>query len=182
MPSGIHCVQLRIKHLSGNALLESLSAAKSLCQASNCLLVINDHWQAAIETGCQYVHLGQEDLDTADISAIKAAGVQVGISTHDDAELSRALSLQPDYVALGPIYPTQSKSLHWSARGLAKVTEWKARIGECPLVAIGGITLERAPSVLAAGADSIAVIGAVVNAADPLLASQEWLAVCADTA
>jgi len=173
-------VQLRIKDLSGQALLDTLSAAKTLCDERNCLLIVNDHWQAAIETGCQYVHLGQEDLDTADLRAIKVAGVQIGISTHDDVELARALALQPDYIALGPIYPTQSKSLHWSAQGLAKVTEWKARIGERPLVAIGGITLERAPSVLAAGADSIAVIGAVVNAADPLAASREWLTVCAD--
>jgi len=178
LPSGVRCVQLRVKELAGQELLDTLKSARQLCEENACLLIVNDHWQAAIETNCHYVHLGQEDLDTADIAALKAANIQIGISTHDDSELQRALSLEPDYVALGPIYPTQSKSLHWAAQGLAKVTEWKTRIGPIPLVAIGGISLDRASAVLAAGADSVAVIGAIVNAPDPLLACREWLAVC----
>ncbi|MFK7963948.1 MAG: thiamine phosphate synthase [Burkholderiaceae bacterium] len=178
LPTGIKCVQLRIKNLHGDALLAAVTSAKSLCDSAGCLLVINDHWQAAIEAGCTYVHLGQEDLDTADIAAIRSAGICIGVSTHDDAELNRALSLQADYIALGPVFPTQSKSLHWSAQGLAKVTEWKSRIGSRPLVAIGGITLAHAPDVLAAGADSLAVIGAVTQAPDPAQACRDWLTSC----
>lgn len=177
LPAGVQFVQLRIKGLIDQALLDAVATAHQLCTQANCVLVINDFWREAIETGCQFVHLGQEDLDTADLPALRAAGVQVGISTHDQAELDRALAAQANYIALGPIYPTASKSLSWAAQGLEKIASWKRQIGNRPLVAIGGLTLERATAVLAAGADSLAVIGDVSNHEQPDERCRQWLSV-----
>ena len=107
--------------------------------------------------------------------------MRIGISTHDHAELERALALQPDYVALGPIYPTLLKQMPWAPQGLARITEWKRRIGNLPLVAIGGLTVERVPGVFAAGADSAAVVTDIVRNADPDLRTREWIEIVART-
>jgi thiamine-phosphate pyrophosphorylase len=138
-------------------------------------LIVNDYWRIALEEACDFVHLGQGDLDTADIPALKKAGVRIGLSTHDDAELERALSFDPDYVALGPIYPTLLKQMPWAPQGLDKIGVWKKRIGARPLVAIGGLTLERAKLCLAAGADSTAVVTDIVRAPDPQAQTRLWL-------
>jgi len=140
-------------------------------------LVVNDHWRLALAAGCDFVHLGQGDLDTADLPALRAARVRLGISTHDDSELERALALRPHYVALGPIYPTLLKAMPWRPQGLPRIGEWKRRIGSIPLVAIGGITLERLAGVFAAGADVAAVVTDIVRAADPEARVRQWLAV-----
>ena len=108
-------------------------------------------------------------------SALRRAGVRFGLSTHDDAELERALSLDPAYVALGPVYPTLLKKMKWAPQGLDRVTAWKRRTGQVPLVAIGGLTPERAPGVLAAGADSLAVVTDVQQAEDPEARVRDWL-------
>jgi thiamine-phosphate pyrophosphorylase len=138
-------------------------------------LVVNDYWRAAIEAGATHVHLGQEDLTDADIPAIKAAGLTLGLSTHDDDELETALAAQPDYVALGPIFPTTLKSMRFAPQGIAKITEWKKRVRDLPLVAIGGIKLEHASEIYAAGADSIAVVSDVTQNADPDARVRAWL-------
>jgi thiamine-phosphate pyrophosphorylase len=138
-------------------------------------LVVNDYWQAAIEAKAAHVHLGHEDLAKADVPAIRRAGLTLGLSTHDDLELETALRHDPDYVALGPIYPTTLKAMRFAPQGLARITEWKKRIGAIPLVAIGGITLEKAPAVYAAGADSIAVVSDVTQAKDPDARVRAWL-------
>ena len=176
LPAGVRLAQLRIKDKQGQALLDELAQARELCAAAACTLVVNDFWREAIETGCSYVHLGQEDLDTADLAALRTAGVRIGISTHDEAELARALAAEPDYIALGPIFPTGSKQLHWAAQGIDRIRHWKRQIGSRPLVAIGGLTLETAAPALAAGADSLAVIGDVMNHPDPAQRCREWLA------
>src|SRR6185437_13734899 len=106
----------------------------------------------------KHLHLGQEDLATADLNEIRNAGLTLGISTHDDAELDTALAAKPDYVALGPIFPTTLKSMRFAPQGIPKITEWKKRIGTIPLVAIGGIKFEQAAEIFTAGADSIAVV------------------------
>jgi thiamine-phosphate pyrophosphorylase len=139
-------------------------------------LIVNDHWQAAIDEGADYIHLGQEDLAAADLAAIRAAGLRFGISTHDEAELETALAAKPDYVALGPIYETKLKAMKWAPQGLARVTQWRRRIGTLPLVAIGGITPELAGGVLAAGASSLAVITDYITNPDPELRIKTWLA------
>jgi len=137
--------------------------------------VVNDYWRDAIAAGAGFVHLGQEDLAGADLGAIRAAGLKLGLSTHDEAELATALAARPDYVALGPVYETKLKVMQWAPQGLERIRRWKAAV-PCPLVAIGGITLERADAVYAAGADCIAVVTDIVTAPDPEARVRQWLA------
>ncbi|MEM9146948.1 MAG: thiamine phosphate synthase [Pseudomonadota bacterium] len=174
VPLGLRLTQLRIKDVAEPELRAQIRAAKAICGTA-CQLIVNDHWQLAIEEGCDFVHLGQEDLDGADLGAIRAAGIRLGVSTHDGAELARALALRPDYIALGPIYPTILKAMRWDPQGVARVSDWKARIGARPLVAIGGLTVERAGPVWAEGADSICVVTDVLRHADPEARLRAWL-------
>jgi thiamine-phosphate diphosphorylase len=175
LPAEVRLVQLRIKDRSVEELRAEIRESRELCTRAGAQLVVNDHWQLALEEGCDFVHLGQGDLDTADVPALRRAQVRIGISTHDDAELARALSLAPDYVALGPIYPTLLKVMAFAPQGLERIGEWKRRIGAIPLVAIGGITLERLPSVLAAGADCAAVVTDVVRNPVPEERMRSWI-------
>lgn len=175
LPAGARLVQLRIKDHSAPELRAEIRDSRNLCARAGAQLVVNDHWQLALEEGCDFVHLGQGDLDTADVPALRRAGVRIGISTHDDTELARALGLAPDYIALGPIYPTLLKVMAFAPQGLERIGEWKRRIGAIPLVAIGGITLERLPGVLAAGADSAAVVTDIVRNADPEERMRSWV-------
>lgn len=176
LPHGIRLVQLRIKDRPDSVIRAEIDQAVSLCAAHGCELVVNDHWRAAIDAGARFVHLGQEDLAAADVAAIKRAGMRLGISTHSEEELDIALAADPDYVALGPIYETKLKAMKWAPQGLSRIETWKARIGRLPLVAIGGITPERADSVAAAGADSVAVITDFMTAQHPEARIELWLA------
>ena len=175
LPLGVTLVQLRIKDLTGEALLDQIVQAQSLCRAHGATLVVNDHWQAAIDAGCEWVHLGQEDLDTAAIAALRRAGLKLGLSTHDHAELDRALTHAPDYVALGPVYPTILKKMKWHEQGLDKLTEWKRLIGDIPLVAIGGMSVERAGGAYAAGADIVSAVTDITLNPDPEARVRQWL-------
>lgn len=175
LPEGIKLVQLRIKDRTEETIRSEIQTALALCQAHGCQLVVNDYWRAAIDLGANFVHLGQEDLANADLAAIRAAGLRLGVSTHSEAELQIALDARPDYVALGPIYPTLLKKMPWAPQGLERIKVWKARIA-CPLVAIGGITPERAKAVLSAGADSLAVITDIVTHEDPAQRTRYWVA------
>jgi thiamine-phosphate pyrophosphorylase len=174
--AGAKLIQLRMKDMSDADMARDIQRAKAMCDASNAQLVVNDYWRAAIEAECDYIHLGQGDLDTADMKAIRKAGIKVGISTHDHAELDRALSFDPDYVALGPIYPTVLKQMPWAPQGLQRIGEWKKLVGARPLVAIGGLTIERARACLEAGADCVAVVTDIVRAADPEAQTKAWIA------
>jgi thiamine-phosphate pyrophosphorylase len=167
LPCGVKLVQLRLKDKSEDQIAREITEAKRLCAAHGAQLIINDYWQAAIDAGCDYVHLGQEDLAATDVDAIKRAGLKLGVSTHTHAELEVAFKAKPDYIALGPIYPTILKAMRFAPQGLERISEWKRCVGALPLVAIGGITLDRAPGVLAAGADSIAVVTDVLRNPDP---------------
>ncbi|MFT6875925.1 MAG: thiamine-phosphate pyrophosphorylase [Granulosicoccus sp.] len=178
LPLGLKCVQLRVKEATPDELRPAIRAAKALCDEHDCQLIINDYWQLAIEEGCNGLHLGQEDLDGADMTAIRAAGIRCGISTHDKAELERALSLDPDYIALGPVYQTLLKKMPWRPQGLEKLARWKERIGDIPLVAIGGLTPERAAGVFDHGADSVCVVTDVQQHSDPVLRVKQWLDLC----
>lgn len=173
---GVGTIQLRVKDL-GEAQAEALvrEAVESV-EGLPVRLVINDYWRAAIAGGAKHLHLGQEDLADADVAAIRAAGLTLGLSTHDEAELEAALAHKPDYIAIGPIYETTVKAMRFAPQGLDRIGVWKKRIGSIPLVAIGGITLERAPAVYAAGADSIAVVSDIAKADDPETRAREWLA------
>ncbi|MES0864930.1 thiamine phosphate synthase [Ruegeria sp. SCPT10] len=179
LPLGIKLVQLRIKDEPDDIVGVQLAEARDLCRAQGAVLVVNDYWQLAIELGCDWVHLGQEDLDVVDIAAIRKAGLKLGVSTHDDAELDRALALAPDYVALGPVYPTILKKMKWPQQGVEKLTIWKERIGDVPLVAIGGMSVERASGAFAAGADIVSAVTDITLNDDPEARVHAWLEACA---
>lgn len=178
VPLGIKLVQLRIKDQPEAELRAQIKAAQAICREHDCLMVVNDYWKLAIELECDWLHLGQEDLSTADMSAIRTSGVKLGLSTHDIPELQRAMLYQPDYVALGPIYPTILKKMKWHQQGVEKLTEWKKRIGDMPLIAIGGMSVERAPGAFEAGANVVSAVTDITLNADPEGRVREWLELC----
>ncbi|WP_028535116.1 thiamine phosphate synthase [Paludibacterium yongneupense] len=175
LPLGLRLVQLRMKDRDESTLRRQIRQARTLCQSHGCQLVVNDYWRLAIDEGCDCIHLGQEDLDDADIDALREAGVKLGISTHDRSELERALALSPAYIALGPIYPTRLKQMKWHAQGLERLGAWKRRIGDIPLVAIGGMSVDRAAGAFAAGADSVAAVTDITLHPDPAARIAQWL-------
>ena len=177
LPLGVRLVQIRVKDLPPALLLPELALCQKLCRDHGATLVVNDHWQAAIDLGCDFIHLGQEDLDRADIAAIRKAGLRLGVSTHDHAELERALALGPDYIALGPVWPTILKKMKWERQGLERVREWRKLIGATPLVAIGGVTPERALQAYQAGADIASAVTDITLNTDPEGRIREWLRV-----
>ena len=175
VPLGVKLVQLRIKDRLPAEIRADIRRAKAVCAAYGSQLIVNDYWQLAIEEGCDFIHLGQEDLAVADLGAIRAAGLKLGISTHDEAELATALAAGPDYIALGPVYPTVLKAMAWAPQGLDRLADWKARIGELPLVAIGGLTVERIAGVFENSADSAAVVTDITRNPDPESRTLEWI-------
>jgi thiamine-phosphate pyrophosphorylase len=172
---GVGTIQLRVKDLDDAQALQIVTDALAITSGTQAKLVVNDYWRAAVVAGAKYLHLGQEDLADADLKAIREAGLSLGVSTHDDDELATALAAKPDYVALGPIFPTTLKSMRFAPQGIPKITEWKQRIGDIPLVAIGGIKFEQAAEIFAAGADSVAVVSDVTQNADPDARVRQWL-------
>jgi thiamine-phosphate pyrophosphorylase len=176
VPVGARFIQLRIKDRPEAELRREVREAQAICAKHGAQLIVNDYWRIAIDEKCPWVHLGQEDLVEADTSAIRRAGLLLGVSTHDHAELDKGLSVDPDYVALGPIYPTLLKKMPFAPQGLDRIGEWKRLVGNTPLVAIGGLTLDRARLCLAAGADSAAVVGDIVNNAAPVAQAKKWIA------
>lgn len=179
VPLGVKLVQLRIKDMNDATLRREIRAAKAICERHGCRLIVNDYWRLAIDEGCDFVHLGQEDLVEADVAAIRRAGMRLGLSTHDVAELDTALAAEPDYVALGPVYPTILKAMKWAPQGLDRIAIWKQLVGATPLVAIGGLNVERIAGVFAQGADSAAVVTDITLNADPETRTREWLAATA---
>jgi thiamine-phosphate pyrophosphorylase len=172
---GVGTIQLRAKDLNDSQALQLVSDALAAIAGTPTKLVVNDYWRAAIVAGAKHLHLGQEDLVDADLNAIRESGLTLGLSTHDDAELETALHADPHYIALGPIFPTTLKSMRFAPQGIPKITEWKKRIGDIPLVAIGGIKFEQAAEIFAAGADSIAVVSDITQNADPDARVRQWL-------
>ena len=173
--AGARLIQLRVKDMTGDDVRREADEALAICGRAGAILVVNDYWRLAIEIGAPWVHLGQEDLATADIGAIRGAGVKLGVSTHDEAELARALTLAPDYVALGPIYPTRLKAMPFAPQGLERIGEWKRRLGAIPLVAIGGLDVARASACLPAGADVVSVVTDITLNADPEARAKQWI-------
>lgn len=176
VPLGVRLVQLRLKDRPEADLRRQITLARNICAAHAAQLVVNDHWELAISLGCDFVHLGQEDMDTADFPALRRHGIAFGLSTHDEAELDRALALTPAYVALGPVWPTLLKAMKWGPQGLDRLRDWKRRAGNVPLVGIGGVTPERLTQLFAAGADSAAVVTDIQQAPDPEARCREWIA------
>jgi thiamine-phosphate pyrophosphorylase len=182
LPLGVKLAQLRVKAAPEAELRRQIALARDLCAAHGAQLVVNDWWRLARDLGCDFVHLGQEDMETADFAALRRADIRFGLSTHDEAELERALALDPAYVALGPVYPTLLKKMKWGPRGLDRIRAWKARAGATPLVGIGGLTPERLPGLFAAGADSAAVVTDIERAEDPEARCRAWIAATREVA
>lgn len=176
VPVGTKLIQLRIKDQPEAEIRRQVREAKAVCVQHGADLIVNDYWQVAIDEGCSWVHLGQEDLVDADVKAVRRAGIKIGVSTHDHAELDKGMAIDPDYVALGPIWPTVLKQMPWAPQGTERLAEWKKLIGDKPLVAIGGLTLERALLCLKSGADIASVVGDIVNHADPVGQAKAWIA------
>lgn len=167
LPLGLHTIQLRLKNLSQPELERQISQAVAYCRDFDMQLFINDHWQLAIEYQAFGVHLGQEDIATADLAAIAAAGLRLGISTHGYAELCQVLALQPSYLALGHIFPTNTKQMPSKPQGVARLAQYVRLCDRTPTVAIGGIQLADIPALLATGVQGIAVVSAITKAAEP---------------
>lgn len=179
VPHGVRLVQLRIKDQPETEVRRQIARARDFCAVHGAQLVVNDYWQAALDLNCGFVHLGQEDMDSADFAALRRKGVRFGLSTHDETELERALSQGPDYVALGPVYETLLKQMKWAPQGLDRVRRWKQMVADTPLVAIGGLTIDRLPGVFEAGADSAAVVTDIQQAPDPEAQTRAWIKACA---
>ncbi|MCW2097675.1 thiamine phosphate synthase [Lelliottia amnigena] len=175
LKAGVKTLQLRIKDKRDEEVESDVIAAIELGRRFNARLFINDYWQLAIKHQAYGVHLGQEDLETTDLSAIREAGLRLGVSTHDDMEIDVALAARPSYIALGHVFPTQTKQMPSAPQGLAQLARHIARLGDYPTVAIGGISLARAPAVLGTGVGSIAVVSAITQAADWQAATEQLL-------
>ncbi|HCL5270349.1 TPA: thiamine phosphate synthase [Salmonella enterica] len=173
--AGVRTLQLRIKDKRDDDVEADVVTAIALGRRYDARLFINDYWRLAIKHNAYGVHLGQEDLQTTDLKAIQAAGLRLGVSTHDDMEIDVALAARPSYIALGHVFPTQTKRMPSAPQGLEQLARHIARLADYPTVAIGGISLERAPAVLATGVGSIAVVSAITGADSWQAATQQLL-------
>ncbi len=175
LAGGAQLLQLRLKHAPSGELLAMAAAIQRLAQAHGARFLVNDRADVARAVGADGVHLGQDDLPVAAARRVLAPGTLVGVSTHDLDQARGAAAAGADYVAVGPIYATTSKETALTPRGLELVRVVRAALPSTTLVAIGGITAETAPAVRAAGADAVAVIGALTRAADVAAAVRELL-------
>jgi thiamine-phosphate pyrophosphorylase len=165
--AGVPTVQLRFKSDDTRAIEREVNAAVQAVQGTGALLFINDHWQAAIAAGAYGVHLGQEDLELADLQAIRAAGLRLGLSSHGYAEMLRADRFSPSYLAMGAVFPTTLKRMMTAPQGTGRLSAYARLMRDCPLVAIGGIDRSTLPDVLGSGVGSVAVVRALVAAEQP---------------
>lgn len=176
--AGVPTLQLRFKSSDAGAIRSQVEAAVAAVQGTRALLFINDHWQAAITAGAYGVHLGQEDLDalgTQELQTLRASGLRLGVSSHGYAEMLRADALAPSYIALGAVFPTTLKQMRSAPQGLDRLAAYARLLRHYPQVAIGGIAAEQFPQVLATGVGSIAVVRALLAAANPEQAAEELL-------
>ncbi|SON51197.1 Thiamine-phosphate synthase [Vibrio tapetis subsp. tapetis] len=164
---GIKTIQLRIKDRHHPELAEQVQKAICLGREFKAQVFINDYWELAIEHGAYGIHLGQEDLEVADLKAISEAGIRLGLSTHGYYEIQRIQQLSPSYIALGHIHPTTTKVMPSKPQGLVRLKLYQDLIGDFPTVAIGGIDLNRASEVWQCGVSSLAVVRAITLSSDP---------------
>lgn len=168
LPTGVKTLQLRIKNKNGMELENEIKQAIQIAREYNAHLYINDYWQLAIKHQAYGVHLGQEDLDTADIKAIHAAGLHLGISTHCYYEVAKAHAYRPSYMACGPIYHTTSKLMPFAPQGLQQLKRWRNTLHQYPLVAIGGVNESNLMEVAKTGVNGVAMISAITKSNNPV--------------
>ena len=167
LDGGAQCIQLRAKQLASEPLLELCELAVREAAPYRAAVIVNDRADLAALSGAAGVHVGQDDLAPAAARALVGADAIVGYSTHTVEQIREAVNEPVSYIAVGPIFGTRSKDTGYEAVGLDRVTAAARIAGRIPIVAIGGITLETAPAVLAAGAASVAVIGDLLVGSDP---------------
>ena len=167
LDGGATVIQLRAKQLPSGAFLDLCDAAVALAQSYKADIIVNDRLDLALMSGASGVHLGQDDLSPADARQLLGPHAIVGYSTHTIDQIDKAMLEPASYIAIGPVFGTATKETGYDAVGLALVSAASARANGRPVVAIGGITLERAPSVIAAGASAVAVIGDLLATDDP---------------
>ena len=165
--AGIPAVQLRFKSDDKAAVAKEVAASVAATQGTNTLLFINDHWEEAIAVGAYGVHLGQEDMQEAPLDKIRSAGLRLGLSTHGYKEMLLADSHSPSYIALGAVFPTTLKRMVTEPQGLGRLERYAQLMQNYPLVAIGGIDLERLPAVVKTGVGSVAVVRAITESESP---------------
>ena len=176
--TGVPTVQLRFKSPDAQAVKAQVQAAVQAVRGTAALLFINDHWKDAIEAGAYGVHLGQEDLDALtprDLQTLHASGLRLGVSTHGYAEMVRADAVGPSYIAMGAVFPTTLKRMTTVPQGTGRLTMYARLLRHYPQVAIGGIGAEQFAQIRATGVGSVAVVRAVVNAADPEVAAAQLM-------
>lgn len=166
LDAGVTTLQLRIKDKPEDLVAADIEAAVLLGKRYGVRLFINDYWHLAILYGAYGVHLGQEDIHQADLHAICRAGLRLGISTHDDQEVVRALMCNPSYITIGHIFPTTTKQMPSAPQGLDNLNRLVTRLADITTVAISGITLDNIDKVLASGVGSIAVASAITSSPD----------------
>ena len=171
--AGVPTVQLRFKSDDASAIQREVQAAVDAVRGTGARLFINDHWQAAIAAGAYGVHLGQEDMDVADLAAIRAAGLRLGLSSHGYAEMLRADRVSPSYIAMGAVFPTTLKRMATAPQGAGRLHAYARLMRDYPLVAIGGIDASKLPEVLASGVGSVAVVRAITGADNPEAAAAQ---------
>jgi len=167
LAEGVRLVQLRIKDAHSDVLTREIRTAVAATRAVGATLIVNDHWELALELGAHGVHLGQDDLADVDIDALHHAGLLLGVSTHSYWEVCRARALRPSYIACGPIHATTLKQMPWIPQGEANLAYWCSLLAGTPVVAIGGMDADRARDAMRAGAWAVAVVGAITRSADP---------------
>jgi thiamine-phosphate pyrophosphorylase len=172
--AGVRLIQIRDKHASSRQLYETCIELKELLRGSGCRLIVNDRADVARAAEADGVHLGQDDLPVEMARRVLAPNQWIGFSTHSVEQVIDADRSSADYIAFGPIFPTASKENPDAVVGLEGLREARRATGK-PLVAIGGITLQNAREVLAAGADSLAVLGDLLNAPDVRERAREFL-------
>ena len=167
LAEGVRLVQLRIKDADSDVLAREIRTAVTIARAIGATLIVNDHWELALELGAHGVHLGQDDLADVDVDALHHAGLLLGISTHSYWEVCRARALRPSYIACGPIHATSLKQMPWIPQGEANLAYWCSLLAGTPVVAIGGMDADRARDAMRAGAWAVAVVGAITRSDDP---------------
>lgn len=179
LPLGVKTIQLRIKNLHGESLEREIKRSVLLAKKYSATLFINDYWELAIQFGAEGVHLGQEDLAKADIARIRQSGLYLGISTHCYYEVAAAHTFNPSYIACGPIYCTTSKVMSFNPQGIEQLQRWRRTL-QYPLVAIGGINLERLPNILKTKVEGVSLISAITKAADPGMVTKQFLRIMSE--
>jgi len=175
LAGGARLLQVRAKELASGEFLRLCDGVTALASREDALVIVNDRADLARLSGAAGVHVGQEDLSVDAVRALLGPVALVGLSTHDEGQIVEGGASGASYLAVGPVFDTSTKATPYAAGGLALVRLAATRGGGKPVVAIGGITLERAPAVIAAGAASVAVIADLLVGGDPAARVRAYL-------